>query len=126
MTGDSFKRSKQRRIIMNQYRNHLLITTQFCLVLLLTMRIAAPTPAQTPATRTKDHSHQVTTSAAASSTPVTGSGMAGHLAKWAGIDGSNAFTLSDSNVAEDKFGKVGIGTKTPTSLLTVQAMVETT
>src|SRR6185503_16135425 len=30
------------------------------------------------------------------------------------------------NIYEDKFGKIGIGTRTPTSLLTVQGMIETT
>jgi len=35
-------------------------------------------------------------------------------------------SVGDSNITEDKFGKVGIGTSTPTSPLTVQGMIETT
>lgn len=62
----------------------------------------------------------------AGSTPVTGSGMAGRLSKWTGVAGVNTFTLGDSIIFEDKFGKVGIGTLTPTSILTVQGMIETT
>jgi hypothetical protein len=63
---------------------------------------------------------------AAASNPVTGSGTVGRLSKWTGVDGSNSFALSNSNIFEDKFGKVGIGTTAPTSLLTVQGMIETT
>lgn len=61
----------------------------------------------------------------AASNPVVGSGTVGHIARWLGSDG-NTFTIGNSNIYEDKFGKVGIGTKTPTSLLTVQGMIETT
>jgi hypothetical protein len=63
---------------------------------------------------------------AASSNPVTGSGTVGRIAKWTGVDGANSFTLGNTNIFEDKFGKVGIGTLTPTSPLTVQGMIETT
>lgn len=63
---------------------------------------------------------------AATSNPVTGSGTVGRLSKWTGVDGSNSFTLGNSIMFEDKFGKVGIGTITPTSPLTVQGMIETT
>ena len=62
----------------------------------------------------------------AGTNPVTGSGTPGQVAKWTGVSGSNTFTLGDSNIFEDKFGRVGIGTATPTSLLTVQGMIETT
>ena len=57
---------------------------------------------------------------AAASNPVVGSGTPGQITKWARVFGSNTFTVGDSNIFEDKFGKVGIGTRTPTSLLTVQ------
>ena len=57
---------------------------------------------------------------------VTGSGSSGRLSKWTGVFGTNTYTLGDSNIFEDKFGKIGIGTTTPTSLLTVQGMIETT
>jgi hypothetical protein len=62
----------------------------------------------------------------ASSNPVTGSGTVGRIAKWTGVDGANSFTLGNTNIFEDKFGKVGIGTTTPTSPLTVRGMIETT
>jgi hypothetical protein len=64
---------------------------------------------------------------AAGSNPVVGSGTTGQLAKWLGVDGSNTFTIGNSNIFEDKFGKVGIGgAPSPTSLLTVRGMIETT
>lgn len=62
----------------------------------------------------------------AGSSPVTGSGTTGQIPKWLGSDSANSFTIGNSNIFEDKFGKVGIGTQTPTSLLTVQGMIETT
>src|SRR5215471_2231600 len=54
------------------------------------------------------------------STNVTGQGTVGHISKWLSLN-----SIGDSNIIEDKFGKVGIGT-TPTSPLTVQGMIETT
>jgi hypothetical protein len=63
---------------------------------------------------------------AAAGNPVTGSGTTSRLSRWTGVDGSNSFTLGNSIIFEDKFGKVGIGTTTPTSELTVQGMIETT
>ncbi len=63
---------------------------------------------------------------AAAGNPVTGSGTTGRLAKWTGVDGSNSFSLGNSLIFEDKFGKVGIGTTAPLSPLTVQGMIETT
>jgi hypothetical protein len=66
------------------------------------------------------------TVAPAAASSVTGSGTPGRISKWSGIAGSNTFTLGDSNIFEDKFGKVGIGTLTPTSLLTVAGMIEIT
>lgn len=62
---------------------------------------------------------------AAGSLPVVGSGTVGKLTKWTGITSSNS-VIGDSNIFEDKFGKVGIGTTTPTSPLTVQGMIEIT
>jgi hypothetical protein len=52
---------------------------------------------------------------------LTGSGTIGQIPKWTG-----AATLGDSVMTEDKSGRVGIGTKLPTSKLTVQGMIETT
>jgi hypothetical protein len=62
---------------------------------------------------------------AATPTPVTGSGIAGQLPKWAG-NSSTSYVLTDSILTEDKTGKIGIGTIAPTSKLTVQGMIETT
>ena len=56
---------------------------------------------------------------------VLGSGTIGRLAKWTGITSSNSF-IGDSTIFEDKFGKVGIGTDTPTSRFTVAGLIETT
>jgi hypothetical protein len=90
--------------------------------LLITIFLLASTPlAQEPAKRDKQQSV-----APAASTPVSGSGTPGRLSKWTGFDSSNSFSLGNSNIFEDKFGKVGIGTITPTSPLTVQGMIETT
>jgi hypothetical protein len=63
---------------------------------------------------------------ASASNPVVGSGTSGQITKWTGGFGSNTFTVGDSSIYEDKFGKIAIGTNTPTSLLTVQGMIETT
>jgi hypothetical protein len=62
----------------------------------------------------------------ATSNPVVGGGSAGQITKWTGVDGSNTYTVGDSNIFEDKYGKIGIGTTAPTSLLTVKGMIETT
>jgi hypothetical protein len=64
---------------------------------------------------------------AVGSTPVAGSGTTGQIPKWLGQDGSNTYTIGNSNIFEDKFGKVGIGgPPSATSLLTVHGMIETT
>jgi hypothetical protein len=74
----------------------------------------------------KKQDKKQTVSPAATSTPVAGSGTAGQITKWLGVDGSNTFTVGDTNFTEDKFGKVGIGTLSPTSALTVRGSIETT
>ena len=63
-----------------------------------------------------------------SATPnaVAGSGTSGRISKWLGVFGSSTFTIGDSNITEDKYGKVGVNTANPTSPLTVQGMIETT
>ena len=73
------------------------------------------TQAQEPARKNKN---QTVTPASTSS--VAGSGTSGRISRWTGVSGSNTYVLGDSNIFEDKFGKIGIGTTTPTSLLTVQ------
>jgi hypothetical protein len=60
----------------------------------------------------------------ATGSAIGGSGTPGHLARWLGVPGSGV--LGDSIIFEDKFNKVGIGTITPTSPLTVQGLIETT
>ena len=62
---------------------------------------------------------------AAVANPVIGSGSAGRLTKWTGLSGANTYSVGDSGITEDKFGKIGIGTITPTSPLTVTGMIET-
>ncbi len=63
--------------------------------------------------------------AAAANLQVFGSGTLGRLTKWTGFTSANSF-IGDSSIFEDKFGKVGIGTDSPTSRLTVAGMIETT
>jgi hypothetical protein len=55
---------------------------------------------------------------------VVGSGTVGRLTKWIGFNSNS--TIGDSTIFEDKFGKVGIGTDSPTSTLTVAGMIQTT
>ena len=56
---------------------------------------------------------------------VVGRGTPGQLTKWTGFNGSN-YTVGDSLITETKSGRIGIGTTTPTSTLTVIGMIETT
>jgi hypothetical protein len=62
----------------------------------------------------------------AAAAPVSGSGTTGRIARWVGVEGANTFVLGNSTIFEDKFGKVGIGTDTPTSRFTVAGLIETT
>ena len=78
--------------------------------------------AQEPAKKEKAK----TLAAQAASNPVTGGGTPGFVSKWQGVTGTFTYTLGNSNIFEDKFGRVGIGTTNPTSLLTVQGMIEIT
>jgi hypothetical protein len=95
---------------------------RFFSIIILLAFLTGAVFAQEPTKRSK--SQNVTPAAA--SNPVTGSGTTGQIPKWTGVDGGNSFTIGDSNIFEDKFGKIGIGTRTPTSLLTVRGMIETT
>jgi hypothetical protein len=78
---------------------------------------------QRPAKKAKGSNQSIAPLAASS---VIGSGTPGQITKWTGVFGSNTYTVGDSIITEDKFGKVGIGTTTPTSPLTVAGMIETT
>jgi hypothetical protein len=101
-----------------------LIYTLATLALLLNMTLAQTT--RKARTKPQDKSSSGIIEPAATGNPVTGSGTVGRLSKWTGVDGSNSFSLGNSIIFEDKFGKVGIGTITPTSVLTVQGMIQTT
>jgi hypothetical protein len=94
--------------------------TLFSLLITLLL-LAGSSVAQEPPKREKNR-----TVAPAAAGPVSGSGTSGRISKWAGIEGTNTYVLGDSNIFEDKFGKLGIGTTAPTSLLTIRGMVETT
>jgi hypothetical protein len=96
----------------------------FITIFLLTCGVGFTQTITKPKTQSRIPQQAVTP--AATGNPVTGSGTVGRIAKWTGVDGSNSFTLGNTNIFEDKFGKVGIGTTTPTSPLTVQGMIETT
>jgi len=76
-----------------------------------------------PAKKAKGSNPSIAASAASS---VIGSGTPGQITKWTGVSGSSTYTIGDSFITEDKFGNVGIGTRTPTSPLTVAGMIETT
>ena len=65
----------------------------------------------------------ITPTAAGPGLPVTGGGTLGRLTKWTGFTSSNS-AIGDSSIYEDKFGKVGIGTDSPTSRLTVAGAIE--
>ena len=93
----------------------------FALISILAL-LASSSLAQDPIKQNK----KPTVAPAAASNPVVGSGAAGQITKWLGFDGSNTYSIGDSNITEDKFGNVGIGTRTPTSSLTVRGSIETT
>jgi len=101
----------------------MLRTTKLFSLLAIFLLLVGAALAQEPMRRGKNKA-SVTTNAA--SNPVVGGGSAGQITKWTGIDGSNTYTVGNANIFEDKYGKIGIGTTTPTSLLTVQGMIETT
>jgi hypothetical protein len=95
-------------------------------ITLVMMLTSAPAGGQTAGqankrTSSANNHQQNTMQITAGSTAVTGSGTSGQLTKWTSLS-----TLGDSVISEDKFGKVGIGTTSPTSKLTVQGMIETT
>jgi len=73
----------------------------------------------------KSSDRNVAPMAGGAQAPVVGGGTIGRLPKWTGFTGSNSI-IGDTSIFEDKFGKVGVGTDTPTSKLTVQGMIETT
>jgi hypothetical protein len=56
--------------------------------------------------------------------PVTGSGTVGQIPKWTGSNPNNGMILGDSVITESNTGKVGIGTMSPGSKLTVAGLIE--
>ena len=92
-------------------------------ILILLFNLTLAQSAKQTGTR-EDHNPTSSNIQAAAATTVTGSGTSGHIPKWVGASGSSV--IGDSNIFEDKFGKVGIGTISATSTLTVQGMIETT
>jgi hypothetical protein len=89
------------------------------LLLTLLMNIAY---AQEPVKKEKAQ----TQAAQAASNPVVGSGTPGRISKWTGVEGTNTYSPGNTNIIEDKVGKVGSGTTSPTSPLTVRGMIDTT
>ena len=71
------------------------------------------------------HLFSITPMAGGPNLTVVGGGTLGRLTKWTGFTSSNSF-VGDTTIFEDKFGKVGIGTDSPASRLTVAGMIETT
>jgi trimeric autotransporter adhesin len=86
---------------------------------------AVNTGAQSQSAKQKTFAKQQTGSSGGAQSPVVGGGTIGRLPKWTGFTSTNSM-IGDTSIFEDKFGKVGIGTDTPTSPLTVQGMIETT
>ena len=126
---------------MNSNRSKMLIAFQICAVSLYAAFIASSAGAQTP-NRTGERSRRpgvrarsaftwplpasasALTPAAGPVLPVIGGGTFGRITKWTGF-GTNA-VIGDSTIFEDKSGKVGIGTDSPASRLTVVGIIETT
>ena len=94
-----------------------------CAIAMLALAFSL-SPAQSIKRAGKDARQTGGTFQTAAAPTVTGSGTTGKLSKWVGVPGSSV--LGDSNVFEDKFGNVGIGTTTPTSPLTVRGTIEST
>jgi hypothetical protein len=64
----------------------------------------------------------ITPAAAGASLPVTGSGTVGRVTKW--VSFGNTSVIGDTTIFEDKNGRVGVGTDTPTSKLSVVGTIE--
>ncbi len=94
-----------------------------CAIAMLALAFSL-SPAQSLKRAGKDAKQTGGTFQTAAAATVTGIGTTGKLSKWVGAPGSSV--LGDSNVFEDKFGNVGIGTTTPTSPLTVRGTIEST
>jgi hypothetical protein len=91
------------------------------LIITLLVLLIGYSNAQTQNKKQKLNESTAQSTAAGSASTVTGFGTTGQLVKWTSLN-----TVGDSIITEDKNGKIGIGTLTPTSKLTVQGMIETT
>ena len=101
-------------------------TTPLSLAAIVVLVVASVCAQKLAAQRSGDSSApapQITPQA--TSQPVVGVGTPGRLAKWAGLTATTS-TIADSNISEDKFGNLGIGTEPTGSLLTVGGIVQTT
>jgi hypothetical protein len=99
--------------------------TMSALVWAMLLLAAYATSAQTGA-KTNQRTAQKSgfTLAATPLVPVTGTGTFGRLTKWIEINPSGGFVIGDSVITETPQGKIGIGTTTPTSTLTVAGTIE--
>lgn len=88
---------------------------------LCVMLLALATQAQAVATGNPHAAKKDAPTPMGINSAITGTGTTGQIAKWTSPGG-----IGDSIITEDKFGKVGIGTTTPTSKLTVTGTIETT
>src|SRR5262245_61207547 len=125
---------------MNNHRGNPVTAVPVCVFVLSTVLAAVSARAQTPGSpRTRGQAPGVRarsafpwplmpgalalTPAAGPNLPVFGGGTLGRVTKWTGF-GSSCL-IGDSTIFEDKFGKVGIGTDSPTSQFTVAGFIET-
>ncbi len=104
-------------------KTHLIMAT--FLLILMGALIQAQTTGQTGKTGSANSNQLGAAQINAGAAAVTGNGTPGRLTKWLGSS-TSSYVVGDSLIFEDKYGKVGIGTLTPTSLFTVQGMIETT
>ncbi len=92
-----------------------------CLVVLMAVPFSSASAQSTKLDKNKKDKTLASDTSQTAASSVGGSGSIGRISKWVNLN-----LLGDSNIFEDKFGKVGIGTTTPTSQLTVQGMIEIT
>lgn len=89
--------------------------------LLMLAAYTATTHAQTDTTANRAAAKKAPPHAASATTVIIGSGTPGQLVKW-----TSSTSVGDAAVSEDGSGRIGIGTTTPTSKLTVAGMIQTT
>ena len=109
---------------MNKNLNQFLRAMQLCSILALALFITTTCRLRLLRTQKTPVSHPPRLSRwrAESNLPVVGGGTIGRLTKWTGFASNSV--IGDTTIFEDKFFKVGVGTDTPTSKLTVAGMIE--